>query len=139
MLTYLPIALACFGVQPCLPDMNLHNGIARLSVVALVSHPEPPRRQTFGASPSLRLASERASILSVSALSRAPRAQMPLLKGSGRNSSKGMLICAGVVAGLYAGAAIGAAMDDRPDKTLGLIGAPIGGVVGGLFVWKLVK
>jgi hypothetical protein len=81
---------------------------------------------------------QRVSIPSRPAASRAPRAQATR-PGNLSPASKGALILGGVVAGCYAGAYLGAAMDDSADGELAFIGMPIGGALGGLLVWALVR
>ena len=138
MLTYLTFLLVCLGTQPCQSDVNLGSRITHLAPLTLINHQQRPDRQTFGLPRPLLPASERRSVLSHRVFPSTPW-QPRLSQGPRRNTSRAMLICAGVVAGFYAGAAIGAAIDDHPDKGLGTIGMPVGGAIGGLIVWRLVK
>ena len=135
MLTYLTLLLVCYGTQPCEPDVTFG---PRVTHSSLANHQLRPELQKRESSPSLRLSSGRQTLLAqrVSAATASP---IRLSRPPGRNVSKAMLICAGVVAGFYAGGTIGAAVDDHPDKGLGLLGMPIGGAIGGLVVWKLVR
>lgn len=44
-----------------------------------------------------------------------------------------------VAAGMYAEAHLASAMDDSAEHNGGLLGIPIGGAVGGMIVWRLVR
>jgi hypothetical protein len=117
------------GLRAHLEPYPLHRVESTAGVVTKV--PTTP-------SPSLRLASERATIPSSGPRMRSARAQLTGPKNFGP-ATKGMLVAAGIVAGAYAGTYLGLAMDDTGDGGPGLIGMPIGAALGGLIAWQLVR
>ena len=87
---------------------------------------------------SIRRAVRRLPVPPQTRLVRSSPSQLSMQPKFG-GASKAMLVCAGVVAGMYAGAHIGAATSDDGDGNGGVIGIPIGGALGGLMVWRLVR
>jgi hypothetical protein len=133
MLHVMPVVLACFLGSPAAPEGRTNQCAS--SPTRAIQH------QTHRASaPSSPL---RAAMITTDWNPQRPRLsrtrpQLGRPGGSGA-ASKGMLILAGIVAGMYVGGAVGTAADDHPDKGLGFVGMQVGGAIGGLVVWKLVR
>jgi hypothetical protein len=136
MLMALPIALACYQMQPChLAAPPSHELVRSRSPAAIVSHAQP--RENDGR--LLRLALQRIEIPAAPVRSTTPRAQMALPRGARTGTTTGMLVLAGAVAGCYAGAHLAAGLDYSPDEEAAFIGMPIGAALGGWIVWRLVR
>ena len=108
MLWYLPVVLTCVAIPSC-SAIDIHGEVTRLSPSPVVSSDMllTDRVRGFTATPSpLRLASQRVRLL-LPRVSGEHRTQVGTSRTPGGKATRGMLICAGLVAGLYVGAAKG--------------------------------
>jgi hypothetical protein len=133
-LLYLPLVLTCIG-GACGNDRVHTEPPPGLSPVVVTPGGQARVSVPHG---SIRLASERLKIPLQRQVRRSGRSQLSIQPKFG-GTSKAMLVFAGVVAGMYAGGHLASAMDDSAEHNGALIGMPIGGALGGIIVWQLVR
>ena len=129
----------CLGLQPCQPGITLPDRFVPSSSPGVTATVTLPREDRGGheAQP-LERALQHISIPPSPFRAQNRRAQVGFTRGSSTGATKAMLVLIGAVGGMYAGAYLGDAMDDSEDGG-GLVGIPIGAVIGGFAAWTLVR